>query len=153
MEKMMTNQRNFMLEEAPIHFDNTNADCWVKGADYGYQAAQADQADEIKRLGAGWHEANITALKLHLDNDRLRELVKNLRPNYGAVGSRDIDVSETQRLFDEALSTTQPESVVLDNRTTQKPLSDEAIMYMYWEADQSCINFARAIEERIRTGE
>jgi hypothetical protein len=87
----MTNQRNFMLEEAPIHFDNTNADCWVKGADYGYQAAQADQADEIKRLeiqNALYVDDELVLLadrdlfineirRLQLDNAKLREaLVK-----------------------------------------------------------------------------
>jgi hypothetical protein len=35
---------------------------------------------------------------------RLRDLVKHLRPKFGAVGARDIDVAKTQAMFDEAIS-------------------------------------------------
>ena len=48
-----------------------------------------------------------TIANLKEDNAKLRELVKNLRPQYGDVGTRDSNIAETQRLFDEALGETK----------------------------------------------
>lgn len=100
----MTNEKSrkkfeaWLLIDLPISYHaefiwrNTNGDYarrYSQDAWEGWQAAQADQAETIALL--------------QLENQKLRELVKNLRPKYGDVGSRDIDVSETQRLFDEVL--------------------------------------------------
>ena len=107
---------------------------------------------EIKELTADRSELEYKCMdrlheieQLKLDNEKLREALE-----YQLTRTDDItDI----RLIGEALSTiSQP--VVLNNQTTQKPLSDEEIMNIkVKEGLGNWYNFARAIEKRIRTGE
>lgn len=95
--------------------------------------------------------------QLQLDNEKLREALLQ--------ASRQLDLYEPSstmcKIVSEALSiTSQPESVVLNNQTAQKPLSDEELLIILKSVaigasrvPQGYKMFARAIEKRIRTGE
>jgi hypothetical protein len=130
----------------------------------GWQAAQADQADEIKRLNAGWNEANILNIQLQLDNMKLREALSAMLTFFGM--DEDENNLEIFKLANKALSTTsqpesQPESqpawqgfespweskipTTEDYLAFQKPLSDEEIFKLNEFIDEDAFNFISEI--------
>jgi hypothetical protein len=132
----------------------------------GWQAAQADQADEIKELQVdisrlkralemGGELYRHTVAQLQLDNDTLRKALESVKNSVWDA----VEIStETIKNQVSSQSESQPESVVLNNQTAQKPLSgmtilEIAIEYRLDVIMSDAINFARAIEKRIRTGE
>ena len=81
-------------------------------------------------------------IQLQLDNAKLR---KALQTTIEAMNGQH---KYAQDVAMEALSTTsQPESTVRNNRTTQKPLSDEEINIITKEYAYASLSFARAIEK------
>lgn len=100
----------------------------------GYRVGQADQAKYIDLLELSIKTKDERNAQLQLDNDTLRKALE--AESY----------PELQSVSESLSTTSQPESTIRNNRTTQKPLSEEEIGWIAADS-HNYFEFARAIEK------
>jgi len=91
-------------------------------------------------------ERRLETLSLESRVKELTDLVKHMRPKFGDIGTRDVDVVETQRMFDEALSTTPTTSL---DKFRNEVIDECAEMARNFRDEEGCVEAIRALKKDI----